>query len=92
MRMFFTTVGVLAWVLALAVLWIFKESGGALTVIASGVFAIVAMVALGSERIIKTLEEIRDSSVTRIRFNDAADTEIPREIEVQSPVGVQPIA
>jgi hypothetical protein len=78
MRMFFTTVGVLAWVMALAVIWIFKESGGALTIIAAGVFAIVAVLALGCERILKTLEEIRDSSVTRIRVND---TSVRREVE-----------
>lgn len=61
MRMFFIVVGVLSWVWALAVLWIFAESGGALTVIAAGVFAVVAIVALGCERILKTLEDIRDS-------------------------------
>jgi len=60
MRMFFVTVGVLAWLWALAVLWIFAESGGALTMIAAGIFAVVAMVALGCERILKMLEEIRD--------------------------------
>jgi hypothetical protein len=60
MRLFFSAVGVLAWIWALAVLWIFKESGGALTVIAAGIFAVVAVVALGCERILKTLEEIRD--------------------------------
>jgi hypothetical protein len=69
MRWFFLTVGVLAWIWALAVLWLFAESGGALTIIAAGIFAVVAMVALGTERIIKTLEEIRDGSVTRIRVN-----------------------
>lgn len=60
MRMFFGAVGVLAWIWALAVLWIFAESGGALTVIAAGIYAVVAMVALGCERVIKTLEDIRD--------------------------------
>jgi len=60
MRMFFIAVGVLSWIWALAVLWIFAESGGALTVIAAGVFAGVAIVALGCERILKTLEDIRD--------------------------------
>lgn len=60
MRMFFIAVGVLSWIWALAVLWIFAESGGALTVIAAGVFAVVAIVALGCERILKTLEDIRD--------------------------------
>lgn len=60
MRMFFATVGILAWVWALAVLWIFAESGGALTIIAAGVYAIVAMVALGCERVLKMLEDIRD--------------------------------
>src|SRR6185436_12539528 len=69
MRWFFLAVGVLAWLLALGVVWIFSESGGALTFIAAGVFATVAIVALVGERIIKTLEEIRDGSVTRIRVN-----------------------
>ncbi|MGH8187600.1 MAG: hypothetical protein ACREUC_13655, partial [Steroidobacteraceae bacterium] len=63
MRMFFISVGVLAWIWALAVLWLFAESGGALTIIAAGVFAVVAMVALGTERMLKTLEDIRDGSV-----------------------------
>jgi len=35
--MFFGVVGVLAWIWALAVLWIFAESGGALTMIAAGI-------------------------------------------------------
>ncbi len=60
MRMFFACVGVLAWIWALAVLWIFSESGGALTVIAAGIYAVVAMVALGCERVLKILEDIRD--------------------------------
>ena len=60
MRMFFIAVGMLSWVWALAVLWIFAESGGALTVIAAGIFAGVAIVSLGCERILKVLEEIRD--------------------------------
>jgi hypothetical protein len=67
MRMFLLAVGVLSWIWALAVLWIFKENGGALTVIAAGVFAIVAIVALAAERILKMLEEIRDGSMTQIR-------------------------
>jgi hypothetical protein len=58
--MFFITVGILAWLLALGVLWIFAESGGALTVIAAGIFAGLAILSLGLERILKTLEEIRD--------------------------------
>ena len=69
MRWFFLAVGVLAWLVALGVVWIFSESGGALTFIAAGVFATVAITALVGERIIKTLEEIRDGSVTRIRVN-----------------------
>ena len=60
MRMFFASVGILAWIWALAVLWIFADSGGALTVIAAGIYAIVAMVALGCERVLKMLEDIRD--------------------------------
>jgi hypothetical protein len=42
------------------VLWIFAESGGALTVIAAGIFAGLAILSLGLERILKMLEEIRD--------------------------------
>ena len=56
-----------------ACVWIFSESGGALTFIAAGVFATVAILALVGERIIKTLEEIRDGSVTRIRVNAPAE-------------------
>jgi hypothetical protein len=69
MRWFFLAVGILGWILALSVVWIFAQSGGALTFIAAGVFATVAILALVGERIIKTLEEIRDGSVTRIRVN-----------------------
>jgi hypothetical protein len=65
MRMFFITVGILAWLFALSVLWIFAESGGALAVIAAGVFAGVAIVSLGLERVLKMLEEIRDGGVSR---------------------------
>jgi hypothetical protein len=87
MRMFFITVGVLSWIWALAVLWIFAENGGALTVIAAGVFAIVAVVALGCERILKTLEDIRDGSVTQIRVTKPT-TATETEVEVdQRPLG-----
>ena len=75
MRWFFLAVGILGWVLALGVVWIFAQSGGALTFIAAGVFATVAILALVGERIIKTLEEIRDGSVTRIRVNAPTATE-----------------
>ena len=63
MRMFFVAVGVLAWLFALAVLWIFAESGGALAVIAAGIFAGVAIVSLGLLRILKVLEDIRGGGV-----------------------------
>jgi hypothetical protein len=90
MRMFLVAVGVLAWLWALAVLWIFAESGGALTVIAAGVFAIVAVVALACERIIKTLEDIRDGSVTRIKVTTAPTGGVPeREAQVRQPLGTQ---
>ena len=69
MRMFFGAVGVLAWIWALAVLWIFAESGGALTVIAAGIYAVVAMIALGCERVLKTLEDIRDGRVEAPRVS-----------------------
>jgi uncharacterized membrane protein len=64
--MFFIAVGILAWITALGVLWIFAASGGALTVIAAGVFAVVAMVALGCERILSVLEEIRDRRIREV--------------------------
>jgi hypothetical protein len=67
MRPFFMTVGILAWLLAFAVMWIFAENGGALTVIAAGVFAAVAMIALGCERILRLLEDIRDRLPVRTR-------------------------
>lgn len=73
MRWFFLAVGILGWLVALGVVWIFAQSGGALTFIAAGVFATVAILALVGERIIKTLEEIRDGSVTRIRVNTPAE-------------------
>lgn len=92
MRMFLVAVGVLAWIWALAVLWIFAESGGALTVIAAGVFAIVAVVALASERILKTLEDIRDGSVTRIKVTTPPSGVVQeREVEVQRPLGAQSV-
>jgi hypothetical protein len=71
--MFFSMAGILAWLMALAVLWIFAESGGALTVIAAGVFAIVAIVALVGERVLKTLEEIRDGKVLARQLPRAVD-------------------
>lgn len=63
MRMFFVAVGILAWLFASSVLWIFAESGGALAVIAAGVFAGVAIVSLGLERVLKLLELIRDRAL-----------------------------
>jgi hypothetical protein len=67
MRLFFIAVGILSWLLALSVLWIFAESGGALTVIAAGVFAGVAIVSLGVERVLKLLEEIRDRGTPDVK-------------------------
>lgn len=67
MRIFLVTVGVLAWVLSLGVFWIFAESGGALTVIAAGIYALLAIVAIGCERLLKTLEDIRDGRVAMSR-------------------------
>jgi hypothetical protein len=86
MRMFFITVGILSWLLALAVLWIFAESGGALTVIAAGIFAGVAIGSLGLERILKMLEEIRDRGAPDIAMKPSGQTERPeiREREVAS--------
>jgi hypothetical protein len=98
--MFFITVGILSWLLALSVLWIFAESGGALTVIAAGVFAGVAIVSLGVERVLKVLEEIRDRAAPNIAVvkPPAGTTERVeiREREVVSPtpptsIGALPI-
>jgi hypothetical protein len=87
MRWFFLVVGVSSWLVALGVVWIFSQSGGALTFIAAGVFATVAVLALVGERIIKTLEEIRDGSVTRIRVNTPAERVVTeREVDVQRPL------
>lgn len=89
MRMFFIAVGILSWLLALAVLWIFAESGGALTVIAAGVFAGVAIVSLGVERVLKILEDIRDRNVLAppaARPLDRIETR-EREIAVSTPTG-----
>jgi uncharacterized membrane protein len=69
MRAFLIAVGILSWALALSVILIFAESGGAQVAIAAGVFAVVAVVSLGCERIIKTLEDIRDSRVPLPRPN-----------------------
>jgi len=95
MRMFFITVGILSWLLALGVLWIFAESGGALTVIAAGVFAGVAIVALGVERVLKVLEEIRDRGVTDITVSKTPIGKVERvevrEREVTTPTGAVPI-
>jgi hypothetical protein len=90
MRWFFLAVGVLAWLLALGVVWIFSESGGALTFIAAGVFATVAILALVGERIIKTLEEIRDGSVTRIRVNAPAERAVTERVVTEREV--EPLA
>jgi hypothetical protein len=86
MRWFFLAVGVLAWIVALGVVWIFSESGGALTFIAGGVFATVAILALVGERIIKTLEEIRDGSVTRIRVNTPTETAVTERVVTEREV------
>jgi uncharacterized membrane protein len=74
--MFFIAVGILAWIAALGVLWIFAESGGALTVIAAGVFAVVAMVALGCERIISVLEDIRDRRIREVITDQPATARV----------------
>ena len=86
MRWFFLAVGVLGWILALGVVWIFAQSGGALTFIAAGVFATVAILALVGERIIKTLEEIRDGSVTRIRVNAAPERAVTERVVTEREV------
>jgi hypothetical protein len=66
MRGFFIVVGVLSWIWALSLLWIFSEEGGTVRFVAAGIYAVVAMVALGFERILKTLEEIRDRTPHKV--------------------------
>jgi hypothetical protein len=90
MRWFFLAVGIMAWLLALGVVWIFSESGGALTFIAAGVFATVAILSLVGERIIKTLEDIRDGSVTRIRVNAPAERAVTERVVTEREV--EPLA
>jgi hypothetical protein len=97
MRLFFIAVGILSWLLALSVLWIFAESGGALTVIAAGVFAGVAIVSLGVERVLKLLEEIRDRNVpdTKVSVPPAGKVERveirEREVVNPAPTGALPV-
>jgi hypothetical protein len=97
MRMFFIAVGILSWLLALAVLWIFAESGGALTVIAAGVFAGVAIVSLGVERVLKLLEEIRDHTTPDIAVLKPPAGKIERveirerDVATPTPPGALPV-
>ena len=60
MRPFFAVIGVLAWLWALSLLVIFSQSGGEMKFVAAGVYAIVGILAMGCERILKVLEDIRD--------------------------------
>jgi hypothetical protein len=50
------------------------------------VFATVAIMALVGERIIKTLEEIRDGSVTRIRVNTPGERVVTERVRSESEV------
>jgi len=61
MRPFFAVIGVLAWLWALSLLVIFSQSGGEMKFVAAGVYAIVGILAMGCERILKVLEDIRNS-------------------------------
>jgi hypothetical protein len=93
MRMFFITVGILSWLLALAVAWIFAENGGVLTVIAAGIFAGLAIISLGVERILKVLEEIRDRAIlpAATAGRGAVDRVEVREREIATtPTGAVP--
>ena len=57
-----------------------------MTFIAAGVFATVAITALVGERIIKTLEQIRDGSVTRIRVNAPAEPAVTERVVTEREV------
>ena len=63
MRMFLVAIGILEWLFTTPVLWILAESGGAFAVIAAGVFAGLAVVSLGVERVPEMLEQIRDRAL-----------------------------
>jgi hypothetical protein len=78
MRPFLITVGILAWAFGMAVLFIFTENGGVMTAIAAGVFAGVGVLALASERVLKTLEDIRDGVVVPSRRTVVAREESVR--------------
>jgi hypothetical protein len=92
----FVVVGVLARLFALSALSILAESGGALAVIAAGIFAGVAIVSRGLERVLKLLEEIRDgpsqtaasANIERLR-TDRIEVRA-REIGAAAPSGVSP--
>lgn len=83
MRPFFVTVGILAWILAFLVMWIFAESGGALTAIAAGTFAVVAILALGCERILKLLEDIRNQMPSLAPVRREVVSPAPAVVRVQ---------
>jgi len=91
MRMFFITVGILSWLMALAVLWIFAASGGVLTMIAAGVFAGVAIVSLGLDRVLKALEEIRDRNAWHVQATAPMERDGRRERTTTAPSEAVPI-
>ena len=56
-------------------LWIFAETGDALTMIAAGIYAVVAMIALGCERVLKMLEDVRNGRIEIPRATHAREVD-----------------
>jgi len=81
MRPFFAVIGVLAWLWALSLLAIFSQSGGEMKFVAAGVYAIVGILAMGCERILKVLEDIRDHRTSE----DVVPQRAERNFEVGKP-------
>jgi len=81
MRPFFAVIGVLAWLWALSLLAIFSQSGGEMKFVAAGVYAIVGILAMGCERILKVLEDIRDHRTS----DDAVPQPTGRSLDVRKP-------
>jgi hypothetical protein len=88
-RVFLLTVSLLAWIAALAVAWFYAESAGILAFVAAGMFALVAVIALGCERILKLLTEIRDSVAAPAAVSSVSEGE--QEVEVDAPLGARTV-
>lgn len=89
MRVFLMTVSLLAWIAAPAIAWHYAASSGVLAFVAAGIFVLVAVVALGCERILKLLTEIRDSLAAPAAASTVTEGE--QEVEVDVPLGARTV-